>query len=109
MPDWLEFDPPGVESNRPTMLTEEKKRGPVLPSLLLLAPSAASPGPPKGACARRMLAYTDHDEATLLPLRRDLSRAGTRISSHFLAAFCRGNSTAVPFKDGSPLSFVERM
>ena len=26
MPDWLEFDPPGVESNRPTMLTEEKKR-----------------------------------------------------------------------------------
>lgn len=25
MPDWLEFDPPGVESNRATMFTEEKK------------------------------------------------------------------------------------
>lgn len=33
MLDWLEFDPPGVESNRPTMLTEEKKRGSVFPSL----------------------------------------------------------------------------
>jgi len=27
MPDWLEFDPPGVESNRATILGERKKGG----------------------------------------------------------------------------------
>jgi hypothetical protein len=26
MPDWLEFDPPGVESNRATILGERKRK-----------------------------------------------------------------------------------
>lgn len=76
MPDWLEFDPPGVESNRPTMLTEEKKRGPSL--LLSFSLSSRSdrrkePGlPAKRSPTRASLCTSEN------------ARAGTRISSHFL-------------------------
>lgn len=61
MPDWLEFDPPGVESNRPTMLTEEKKRGPSFPSLLF--PPLSADWPAERILGPSTLAYAGDPRA----------------------------------------------
>lgn len=90
MPDWLEFDPPGVESNRPTMLTEEKKRregggggGPPRPilSLSLCLHLFASLSPAnRRKKARATTLRSVHLHARLCVR----ARTGTRLSSHFL-------------------------
>lgn len=88
MPDWLEFDPPGVESNRPTMLTEEKKRregggggGPPRPILSLCLHLFASLSPAnRRKKARATTLRSVHLHARLCVR----ARTGTRLSSHFL-------------------------
>lgn len=70
MPDWLEFDPPGVESNRPTMLTEEKKR----------REGGGGGGPPRPILS---LSLCLHLFASLSPAnRRKKARATTLRSVH---------------------------